>query len=148
MTRDEILNMKAGREMDALVAEQVMGWTNCQKCEFATWLSSDKSIIASGEQWRGNPLPLDIAQEVSDKFNPRWETIKNYSTDIFAAWKVVEKSAGFMVENRQVYKPDEWECEIAFEGTYIYFASANTAPLAICRAALLAKLENEEAHEK
>ena len=26
MTRDEILSMPAGRELDALIAEKVMGW--------------------------------------------------------------------------------------------------------------------------
>ena len=57
MTRDEILAMKAGRELDALVAEKVMGVKNM-------------------EQWL---------------INHRMDETGQYSTDIAAAWEVVEK---------------------------------------------------------
>ena len=96
MTRDDVLAMEPGRELDALVAKKVMGW-------FEVW----------------------------KPFSP--------STDISAAWEVVEKLQGTywvrmnsMMKDHScgVGKPDmRWE----------YYG--NSMPEAICKAALLAVLE-------
>lgn len=64
-----------------------------------------------------------------------------YSTDIAAAWRVVEKIKNITPECEIV-----WDCtmkywEVTWEYTedrYARFASAETAPLAICIAALRA----------
>lgn len=99
LTREQILNMEAGQELDALVAQRVMGW----------------------------------------------ETLsRRFSTDIAAAWEVVE-----------MMRADEWhfviECNTtpevvvkvyrAFEEPHYSGNWIKSAPLAICRAALLAMLE-------
>ncbi len=104
MTCDEIMNMPEGREMDALIAERVMGKT-------------------------GNLVK---------------EIYLDYSTDIAAAWKIVE------------WCRDKWSIEITDEpmGDYIvalwsrthfkeWYSRSESAPLAICRAALLTTLEDE-----
>ena len=119
MTRDEILNMPAGRELDVLVANKVLG------------------IVPT--KWH----PLE---------NP-WDEIplRPYSTDIAAAWKVVERLhekgfyTGFYRNGKGATDKrgnfiENWGVDI---GCVIELADQPTLPLAICRAALLAVLEVE-----
>jgi len=143
VTRDEILNMPAGREMDALVAEKVMGWSNVEKTTWSNY-RADGTPFGGGKEWRGTP-PNHEAE-----FNPVLYPIKNYSTDIAAAWMVVEKirplfwSTQVMVWDHSdkyivscVYRGGHDEPEKAIN------SEAPTAPLAICRAALLAVMDSE-----
>ena len=121
MSRDEILAMPAGREMDALIAANVLGW----KVDDLTATSpsgSANSRTAHGDDW-----------------------LEYYSTDMTAAWKVVEK-LGFSLL-RSPYT-DNWtaakitDVEPVISGVEVNLGDsegvANSAPLAICRAALLA----------
>ena len=62
-------------------------------------------------------------------------TTKHYSTQIADAWLVVEKLGGVVGIDRfpKYDDPDEWYWDVGFnKGT----AQADTAPLAICLAAL------------
>ena len=129
ITRDEILNLKAGREMDALIAERIMGWT----------LHPNKT------HW-GKPHPG------MDNFSPsfEWRQVGDFepSTDISAAWEVVDRivklpatvnvqtsnAAGGSICYVQKY-PSDLNC--------IIFEAAPTATLAICRAAMLAISEDK-----
>ena len=61
--------MKAGRNLDALVARMVVGWT---------W--DDVSAWAPGRSRYARNLP-----------GREWEFLPHYSTDIAAAWEVVER---------------------------------------------------------
>jgi len=114
MTKDEILNMPAGREMDALIAS----------------IFFKDSYIHS-----------------VDSTNGLQRTFPFFSKDISAAWEVVEK-----------LKKDGWSFTLTQHadplGDYVIefwrrdnfmedydTIRENTAPLAICRAALLAHLE-------
>lgn len=110
MTKDEIMNMPAGREMDALIGHHVMGLVG----------------------------PSDIY----------WE----YSTNISAAWDVVEKIGE--KKNTQLYLCTNFSSEfgnqfyaeifINWDGeaeNVVTSATAETAPLAICRASLLAVMK-------
>lgn len=67
--------LMAGRELDALVAEKVMGWTNVQANAFTPY----------GQDACGTP---------PDGIKPMWNSgrsaIPRYSTDIAAAWQVWE----------------------------------------------------------
>ena len=84
--------MEAGREMDAMIAERVMGW---------------------------------IKRRQTD--------IPHYSTDIAAAFAVVEEmDCGFIQWDVGIF-----EVELTKE-CITGFATADTLPLAICRAALKA----------
>ncbi len=111
----------AGRELDALVAERVMGWKRPTKKRDVTWYRADGSGCGA-------------------------ENIPHYSTDISVAWQVVEK----MCANNYSFDAGSWEnmddgnnWYACFEhSTEVYRPStpAPTMPLAICRASLAAML--------
>lgn len=121
MTRDEILAMPAGMEMNALVAEKVMGWHEHN----GMWLDLDNRIWA-------NP--------------PGWSP----STNIATAWEVVQKHPYYFALYRTnetdwrlaLFGTVHWECR--FYAPEKFDAKADTAPLAICRAALIVVLEREK----
>ena len=128
MTKDEVLNVEAGREMDALVAERVMGWSRSR------WAPIDSLLPPKDDKKRieGHTYYVPL-----------------FSTDIAAAWEVVE----------EMNKTYHWRISSPFIPGEPYFAGLtphgvtgwNGCPdyempgdivsLAICRAALLAKLE-------
>lgn len=119
--------MKAGRELDALVAEKVMGWKrhDLGPINGVRWVNKDGRIIDTEHPF-------------------------TYSTDIAAAWEVVEKmekdgwqASGHMSATETGY----WN----FQFTKIneqkqFYALTKTVPYAICLAALKAiEVENVEA---
>lgn len=112
MTRDEILKMPAGREIDALVATEIFG------------------VEVEFEKIAGEPYAKG-----------KGYSIPQYSYRISDAWDVVEKLAGEAEEIDVAHSMDGWTCLLWFfrERSRIH-ALADTAPLAICRAALLAVL--------
>ena len=101
MTRDEILNIPAGRVLDALV---------------------DKYIIKLAYEF-----PAGM-----------WNGLHTYSTDIAAAWQVVEKMQSFELE---MDYQGSWRACVNFPGEEWYSSIGDTAPITICRAALLAVME-------
>ena len=131
---NDIDAMPAGREMDALVAERVMGWVHFTWKGYSYFLPQNE-IPGPDVQlmiYPGRPVPL-------------------YSTDIAAAWLVVDKMGLSLVRvdaarwlvgqyRESEYLDTEMGC---IDGHFHYagFAVSDTAPLAICRAAL--KLSNE-----
>lgn len=125
LTREAIMALEAGPEIDALVAERVMGWTfGCTPDPEGDWAS-----------WN-EPRPDDPTRQREVKC-AGWSP----STDIAAAWEVVEKM-------RPTHVGSLWtgidEGHNACFGMYEYeerWAKADSMPLAICRAALLATLE-------
>lgn len=123
---------EAGRALDAQIAEQVMGWTHEPDTDayfvLADWLASEG----------------------------KWRTLPHFSTDMAAAWQVVEHLQS---------GPEGWKYTLhlvahPYGRTYAYFGLdrpddadyaeghhryndddqriAHATPLAICRAALLA----------
>lgn len=121
----EVDKMPAGRELDALVAEKVMGWTKGLK----PWLMP----------------PCFVECDVVP--------IPNYSTDIAAAFLVAEKidlfkncrslrenAVGVRDGNTWRKTGYEWVVEQVFcpLGDNEIIARGATAPLAICRGALVA----------
>lgn len=119
--------MKPGCELDALVAEKVMGWTS--------------SVVPFGEHKMpliGNPKLQDnehylLAANVSP-YPP-------YSTDISAAWEVVEilrvKERALILEYLIGVK--KWEVAfVDYPSIKKWAVRDEEAPLAICLAALKA----------
>jgi hypothetical protein len=108
---------KPGREIDVLIAEKVMGITEAKWCE-QCWV---EIFDCQCRQGKHGPLP--------------------YSTDIAAAWEVLEKvrpSHGEVWIGRSDTETTmRWKCSIQHD-TSTYEAIADTAPLAICLAALKA----------
>lgn len=122
--------MHAGGELDALVAEKVLGWR--------VYTSGRGSTIACEVLADGYEIDHIIATT-----HP-WERASfSPSNDIADAWRVVEKMGGL-----DILKVDDgWmvgdlsrhgytDAEGYVEGQLYDFAEAPTAPLAICLAAL------------
>jgi hypothetical protein len=138
MTRDEILNMPAGREMDALIAEKVMG-----ECAHTlhNYAKDNRDDFGDYITWRCRKCKKAFRGLA---YSNRDIVCEHYSTWIAAAWEVVEKMQGdwwkmeFLtgIHAAEFEKPN-MKCE---DQTY-HEATADKMPLAICRAALLATLE-------
>ena len=140
MTREEILAMDPGYEMDVLIATKIMG---------IKFPAVEEMKTEAYEQWKIQAhcrhfLMGFEAWIENGEFKYRYKT-KLYSTMISAAWEVVEKfplvdlSRIEFIEGEVTYEAKFWN-DFA-EGTEPYELSAKTAPLAICRCALLAVLE-------
>jgi len=132
MTREEILKLEAGPELDRLVAEKVIGW------------EEGKDFDCSGE---GTLIHYPFRNRVLSK---KWSP----STDIAAAWEVVRRvfelkpTLGFVL-----FTDISGHCRAAFYDILEYIDQvvpvseiddAETVPLAICRAALLAVEATQE----
>ena len=114
------------REIDALVAEKVMGWSQVYINDYP---------IANAPEYLYPPS--DFAPEEP-------EIVPHYSIDISAAWQVVEK----MIDNESLDFPDFKLENYGFWRALFFDAVQNrehgmdeamTAPMAICLAALKAK---------
>lgn len=142
LTREAIEKMEAGPEMDALVAEHVMGWTGWKRAE--------------GDCLHGIPPNATGGDR-------HGTCVRSYSADIAAAWEVVERLTLLPQESKHYletlvietsghsyavgFKHQDydtgWDWEIGWpldsfadeEGT-----QPHPLPLLICRAALLATL--------
>ncbi|SDJ62085.1 BC1872 family protein [Paenibacillus naphthalenovorans] len=114
LSREEILAMPSGRELDALVAEKVMGW-NVKFMGDILW------------GWM-----------YSETERNRWYNVPKFSADISAAWKAVEK----MKRNDWVFVinsiSEEWTALFYLDRIHEHEVTCNSAPEAICKAALLA----------
>jgi len=131
MTREEIERMEAGREMDSLIAEKVMGWR--WSGENKKWLipPDDDPRIAWAALW-------------DKKGRPDW--LPDYSTDIADAWQVVEKlhDLGYRVEINSTCDKGLYDVEVSksySNGTVCECVVFQPISLAICRAALLSVME-------
>ncbi len=147
--------MKAGRELDALVAEKVMGWQWMR--QEAGHRYGDGTILAENKvrAYLYRPMKKERAEWSElipdDGKYPRGKNnfIDNYSTDIAVAWQVVEHLLG-------AHEHNTFELEYGFGDDQDWCASfgcsesddkdgvvtielADTGPLAICLAALKAR---------
>jgi hypothetical protein len=108
----------SNRAKDAEVAERVMGWRRIE--------------------WEGGTTPMGRSSK--NVLSLVLEEVPHYSTDIAAAWQVVEHlfTRGLRL-SLNAFGGDPWWAEFADEGyEHGAQAPADTAPLAICRAALAA----------
>ena len=126
MTREEILNMEAGREMDAAVAEHVMGWR---------W--EDGRGTGGPSYWDG------ALGEFAVEFEP--------STDWGATGAVIGKmreyglafhAKGWIKTSDVEVRFSDWYAANGGSGKAVY-AIASSFLLAVCRAALLAVMEDD-----
>ena len=117
--------VKAGRELDAIVAGKVMGCT----------VANDES---GWPHCRCKPRTHETL----------FLGIPRYSTHIAAAWQVVETMCERDQRPDLVHNGDAWIVSVTgpkgdgaeglLSSMYVYRAKADTAPLAICLAALKA----------
>ena len=147
MTKEEILAMKTGRELDVLVAEKVMGHP------MPDFIPEDALDLYLA----GSPIHYDswaCVCRYDEGDTPKWVP-DPYSTDISAAWLVVGKVCNWDVDDNmlvlkgQAPDPTEpiggenegwWEAEINGTGGKVV-AEGKIAPEAICKAALIAKAQ-------
>lgn len=122
--------MKPGRELDALIAEKVMG---CKVLWQASSVYGPYCGCLSGSRFQEGP------HSGPNRFD---ENLKDYSTDISAAWEVAKKLANMLgvhgeFQIRYVSFNGEWHVDTESSGLIVHVA-AETAPHAICLAALKA----------
>jgi hypothetical protein len=132
-TKNQIENMPAGREMDKIIAEEIMGL----------------------KLWYGDPTGFNIPENIDywrtdtrDSDDELCFRCPFYSTDISATWKVVEQiNKKLSVRLVSYYQSDclanMWDVR-DFDKSFM--ARGDTCPLALCRAALLATLINLDKH--
>lgn len=145
LTRERIDNLPAGREMDMLIAEHIWGWGwwTCPDAHFDKLNAPNAGAWAPKLGWTRVEYPSKSVNSSCD----------HYSTDISAAWTIIEK-----LENH----PNEILSQITRKGWnhenllwHVWFrechgvqhdwcAADKSLPLAVCRAALLAVLEIEQ----
>lgn len=130
MTKEEILALPAGRSLDLLVAEKVMGW--------GKWVWSKNGYEGWGPGWnwenKRENSPHVVYWRPSDDLNYAFLVVKELTEN--------KANSDFNL-SYDCGEPPQW-----LSGWYAYFpgptdAVAPTPALAICRAALLAVLSTE-----
>ena len=129
MTAPETVDLPAGRELDALVAEKVMGQVPCD-----AW----RPFTALPPQWMKDKGECGHAACFPAQMGPA-----AYSTDIAAAWEVVEKitAPGRLTGGAWRHLNGKYDAVFSEQlggGVFAMSDEAPTAPLAICHAALKA----------
>jgi len=138
MTREEILAMKAGNELNAEVAKNLF---NCD----VRWqeMSDGKKtwyIPYCGCEYKLHKHPHTPAYA---------NDLNGYSGEILAAWYVVNKmrEMGYLLGLQQLAGHPSFRAEFSkglFPNEIKGEAEAESAPEAICKAALLARLEKSK----
>ncbi|MBU7319007.1 BC1872 family protein [Paenibacillus oleatilyticus] len=131
MNEQQVRDMKPGRELDALVAK-AMGWTNFSpidpNCDHAVGVDGYRRNFAlDPSDGKQKPFPL-------------------YSTDISAAWEVVEKFPLSIIERTEIFVGEVTYTITIYprsDSDAFYTESSREFPHAVCLAALLA-LRGEE----
>ena len=137
MTKEEILTMEAGNELDKVIGETIMELISCDDWEYFNLGSAGGPVLRKTcSHKRDGCYPTKTIDSTFGKVGgcPR------YSTDISAAWQVVEELIKQYVFNLYYDDVGElWVCKL-FDGQQEHKGYGNM-PEAICKAALLAKLE-------
>ena len=143
LTREAVLAMPAGRQMDALIETLVMKSVPCEAWVFNGFDSRHGQLFTRREPPCEHRSCYPTEREVGtldghmlmaggDVF------IGNFSTEITVAWRVIEE-----------FRARDWSFKMTYGRTGVrcsfmnmplrgfVFAEADTVPLAICRAALL-----------
>ncbi|MMZ59643.1 hypothetical protein D1872_216930 [compost metagenome] len=118
MTIEEMLALDPGRELDAHIAVMVMGF---------------KEVTIVGNHYFTDPIDTSL---------------KEYSMDISAAWEVVEKFPYAIISRAEIFEENNYHAVEIYTDVEMGLSArveAKTAPEAICKAALLAVLGEEEA---
>lgn len=160
LTPDEIAAEPAGPELDAFVAYHLFGWRWFRsKLPEVAWCilqppDSDgwkrapwgrdafaEVPITTVEEWRSLDRATDWNQCgwycPDGRMPPQKRGVPKFSTDIAAAWSVVERFTPYvMVDARGDGRGKKWSCSVWVGGPEL-IGNGKTMPLAVCRAALL-----------
>ncbi len=129
MTKEEVLAMEAGRELDIKVVENVMRGNFMVDEIFGD--TEACNMFEKGE------LMASCLEA------PFFAPLRRYSGDISDAQRVVDKLRNYNIRVQFNHYTERWEAEFSKrKGDVAYpMAAAATIPEAICKAALLAMLE-------
>jgi hypothetical protein len=128
MNREEILQLNSGREIDILVAEQVMGWQVELDPYRVHRLDHYFSTKKNNKWWR--------------KPEGGWyDSPPSYSSDITAAWEVVERmnSRGQAIFMLKTFDLNQVAFDQPSKANPDYITEKTVAG-AICKAALVATM--------
>jgi len=124
------MSEQAGREMDARVAEKVMGWESVtDELEIAKREGVPECV--DSQRWHRKQVWFNGNEKMACE---ECGTLPDYSTSIAAAWEVVEKFEAMQLFR---YTTGRYIACLA-DGNSLHEGEADTAPLAICKAALKA----------
>lgn len=144
MTRDEILNMPAGRDIDELVAEKVMGWDHNHKineCE-DRWYSYCEYCGYSPRFEEVRPGECDTPPRYSMYIDYAWEVVKKLKSQGWSCsivWDNLNEAPDDIVKYEWHVGFDFYTDDIA---DFKYSdADSDSVELAICQAALMAVME-------
>lgn len=149
MTKDEILTMEPGPELDALVAKTIFGFLPpTHELPLSKWwtpvFENDRIKMGQVIGWRNEKRKKASNDEFNRSFH--WRTAEGepavlltWSTDISAAWRLVEK-LGKEADIQILFDNREWACLVINEEGFSEGNGA-MAPEAICKAALVLHLE-------
>jgi len=131
----DIDKLEAGRELDALVAEHIFGWKRIAEGSVSINVPSGETVLLN--DLFVSPDDYERVKVVGSALVAPMN-LPDFSTDISAAWGVVEKvirlvNRGFELSVTNHY-PDIYGVDVRFDGHDM--VNGNTIPLAICRAAL------------
>lgn len=128
--KERILSMPAGREIDALIAEYIMGfhieeWRAEPEEELDFWYRSNSSMHREEEEV---------------------ERVPNYSTLLFSAEKILKKFNYWFLELNKDGRGISASFTSKEESTLI--KGCTSLPEAICKAALISLIENNKMIDK
>lgn len=146
MTKEEVLALAPGRELNVLVAVKALGWipweeTRGEYTHIIFQKPGNRSINWERENKRYRRKQIDISE--IDFHNKIVHGLIDFSGDISAAWEVVDH----LKKSHTIFHlARKWR---TWEATFVPFAKidgphafeCDTAPEAICKAALLAVME-------
>ncbi len=158
MTKEEILAMEAGRELDKMVAELLFSYRVEDRYGYydpeSGYFCETQSSPLIGERGERQPCILVETKEFRGGVLELWNELPCYSTDISPAWQVVEKmlSEGWywFAYGRKELGIELNGCQFAKEPfikdniDYLVDKIVDgkfQMPEAICKAALLTNLE-------
>jgi hypothetical protein len=145
MTRDEILKLEAGREIDVLIAEHVFGDAEPENKYRQQTKIFQTTLVKITESTYGGTWAYNFAKWI-------WEPYP-FSSDDAITWKIVrrldELGLSFNIvkhAGEKRYIAEFWKLRPETTADLIYenIAEAETPALAICRAALLAVMGVKE----
>lgn len=137
MTREEILAMEPGKEMNTLIARHVLG----------------REVYLDREEWIKKGMPHIQYWSEHVRYPAYWSnsymdslTVGDFSFDLSAAWEVVEKiDKEATVKRYQGISSWRYWCRISGTGPKDFdekIAHGVTVPEAICKAALLVVMDD------
>lgn len=125
-----MIKMKPGKKLDALISEKI--FNDPWPLEILYLFDSEScpyDISIPVEIW----LCINYTSPEGQSFLNR--TLLKYSLDIKAAWKVIEKLRENYTVDIHEYC-DGWEVVLVDSQSNVFYGQADTAPHAICLAAL------------